>query len=86
MYVYGRVSFLSLVFYEFLGFNIDSRSMTITLTAEKRDRVMENIRCVLSASTLTIRSLAQVIGQLVAAFPAVRFGPLFFRHLEDNKW
>ena len=70
---------------DILGFHIDSRSMTVTLTAEKRDRIMENIRCVLSASTLTIRSLAQVIGQLVAAFPAVRFGPLFFRHLEDNK-
>jgi hypothetical protein len=33
----------------------------------------------------SIRELAQVIGLLVAAFPAVFWGPLFYRQLEDLK-
>ena len=32
-----------------------------------------------------IRQLASVIGKLVAAFPAVQFGPLYYRSLEKDK-
>ena len=35
--------------------------------------------------TPTIRQVAKVIGKLVAAFPAVEFGPLYYRTLERDK-
>ena len=37
------------------------------------------------ASDTTIRHVSKVIGKLVAAFPAVQHGPLFYRALERDK-
>ena len=37
------------------------------------------------AKRLSIRELAQLIGKMVSSFPAVRFGPLHYRHLEQVK-
>ena len=34
---------------------------------------------------ITIREVAQVISQLVATFPAVLWGPLFYRNLDSLK-
>ena len=34
---------------------------------------------------MTIHDLAEVIGLLVSSFPGVLHGPLFYRHLENDK-
>ena len=70
---------------QFLGVIIDSNSMEIILTPE---RAKDLKKCCINAEKkkkLTIRALARVIGKLVAAFPAVKWGPLYYRHLEEDK-
>ena len=69
---------------EHLGFFLDSKTMTISLGISKRDHVKLLIQQLLS-STITVRDLAQVIGTLVASFPAVEYGRLFYRQLEMLK-
>ena len=68
-----------------LGFYIDSVSMRVTLTEDKIDNVSDLCYNLLNSKVITIRFLAQVIGKIVSCFPAVRFGPLFFRNLEYEK-
>ena len=58
--------------------------MTVSLGISKRDYVKLLIQQLLS-STITVRDLAQVIGTLVASFPAVEYGRLFYRQLEILK-
>ena len=69
---------------EHLGFLLNSKTMTVSLGISKRDHVKLLIQQLLS-SNITVRDLAQVIGTLVASFPAVEYGRLFYRQLEMLK-
>ncbi len=64
---------------EFLGFLLNSISMTIRLPTAKA--------CVnlLDKGKITVRELAHVIGLLVSSLPGVQFGELHYRKLEINK-
>ena len=73
---------------ERLGFYIkmyftltDSFHMTITLTNEKKQTILNFCTAARLADTLTIRELAKLIGNLVA----VRYVRLFYRQLEKDK-
>ena len=70
---------------KYLGFWLDSEKMTVTLPAERAQRLYTACQDLKMRKQVTIRLLAQVIGQIVAAFPAVLWGPLFYRDLEANK-
>ena len=61
----------------FLGFVINTVTMTIYLTAEKATSVQQICRTLLHRQTYSIRDVAQVIGKLVSA--------LFYRALEKDK-
>ena len=69
----------------FLGFIIDSVSMTVSLTEEKREKILKNCKLLLQQDKPQIRTVARVIGMLTASFPAVKHGPLHFRALESCK-
>ena len=69
----------------FLGFIIDSITMTITLTTEKKEKISNICQDLIESKKPTIRSLAKVIGNLVASFPAVKYGKLHYRNLENEK-
>lgn len=69
----------------FLGFVFNSISMTITLTSEKKEKIVLLCKEVLSSNKLTIRKMASLIGNLVSSLPAVPFGKLFYRSLERDK-
>ena len=69
----------------FLGFIIDSVSMTIKLTEEKRDKIVQNCKLLLQQDKIQIRTVARVIGMLTASFPEVKYGALHFRGLEGCK-
>ncbi|CAB4029258.1 Hypothetical predicted protein, partial [Paramuricea clavata] len=56
----------------FLGFEINSITMKITLTREKIAKISARITEILALSK-TIREVAQIIGYLVSSFPAVRY-------------
>ena len=51
----------------FLGVIIDSLHMTITLTNEKKQKILKLCTAARLAHTLTIRELAKLIGNLVAS-------------------
>ena len=59
--------------------------MTITLTLEKKNKKInlyeENFR----EDAVTIRFLSKLIANLVATFPAVTLGPLYYKALETDK-
>ena len=70
---------------QYLGVIIDSESMTVTLTADRARSLKEGCRELRGKKKPTIREAAQVIGKIVASFPAVRYGPLHYRSLEEDK-
>ncbi|KAK7109102.1 hypothetical protein V1264_013207 [Littorina saxatilis] len=70
---------------QYLGVLIDSIAMTVSLTKVRSDNLIECCKRALKVQLITIRDLAKVIGKLVASFPAVRYGPLFYRKLESVK-
>ena len=59
--------------------------MTITLTTEKKGKIKELCEYMLQNNKLTIRDVAKLIGNLVAAFEAVLMGQLYYRCLETQK-
>lgn len=69
----------------FLGFQIDSTSYTLTLPEEKVDKIVRVCRRLLNTTEPTIREVAQVSGNLVSAFPAVKYLQLFYRSVEACK-
>ena len=69
----------------YLGMIIDSTDMSVTLTHEKIQSILQACKHLLEAKFITIRDLAKAIGKMIASFPAVKYGPLHFRHLEENK-
>ena len=69
-----------------LGFRINSVSMSIRLTADKANDLKQACERLLKSSRpLTIREVALVIGKIVASFPGVTYGPLYYRDLEKTK-
>ena len=70
---------------EFLGFLLNSNSMTIRLPRRKAINVRQACENLLNQSNPTIREVAQVIGLLVSSLPGVQFGELHYRHLERNR-
>ena len=70
---------------DILGFTINSLTMRVSLTSEKRDSLLEGVTTFSHRSSVKIRELAAIVGRLVAAFPGSQFGPLFYRGLEARK-
>ena len=70
---------------EFLGFLLNSVSMTIRLPPAKASYVKKSCVDLQRQAQLTIRELAHVIGLLVSSLPGVQFGELHYRQLEINK-
>jgi hypothetical protein len=76
---------------KYLGFLINSRDMTISLPIEKSSKIREFLRHALqdadSQTPWTIRKAALLIGWLIAALPATRYGAGHFCSLENaKKW
>ena len=71
---------------QFLGFVIDSDRMLLMLTGIKRFKIHDKITSFLSKNQCTIRELAEIIGILVAACPAVRYGWIYYKNLEIDKY
>ena len=70
---------------QYLGVIINSCDMTVTLTEERKASLLSACDQLLRAGRVTIQDLAKMIGKIVASFPAVKFGPLHYRHLEGCK-
>ena len=66
---------------EFLGFVIESITMTITLNKNKSQKLKTLCANLLSGVTV-IRTISQVFKKLTSSFPASKFGRLHHRNLE----
>ena len=70
---------------EFLGFLLNSISMTIRLPPSKAVHVKSACENLLSKTKVTIRELARVIGLLVSSLPGVQFDRLHYTQVEKDK-
>lgn len=69
----------------FLGFQLDTISMRVTLPTKKIEEILYICSQCKRRNSVVIHELASLIGKLVATFPAVRHGPLHYRELEKEK-
>ena len=69
----------------FLGFNIDSERMVVTLPVEKIEKITQACTELYKRHKAKIRDVAHVVGLIVSSFSAVEFGPLFYRSIEQEK-
>ena len=69
----------------FLGFVIDSVQMNLEIAEQKKNKICNLCLEILQKEKITLRTLASVIGNFVASFPAVPLGPFFYRNLEKQK-
>ena len=68
-----------------LGFVIDSKNMTITVTSDKKQKIKDLCVETLRHNSLSIRDFTKLIGNLVATCETVPLGPLYYRSLEIDK-
>jgi hypothetical protein len=55
------------------------------MTPSKSAKLAQACQSLLGKKSLTIREVASVVGLMVSSFPGVRYGPLFYRSLENEK-
>lgn len=70
----------------FLGFIYDTVHMSLSLPEEKRKGILQFVKKFSSLPKCSIRELSQFIGVLTAACPAVRYGWLYTKTLERQKY
>ena len=70
---------------EFLGFVINSKEMVISLPHQRLQSLRSLAKRTHRQERVTIRQLAQLLGMMTAAHPAILPAPLHYRHLERTK-
>ena len=68
-----------------LGFILNSREMSVTISEEKVEKLKELANTVLGFFRVQICLVAKLIGYMVSCFPAVEYAELFYRQLEIDK-
>lgn len=71
---------------KFLGFIYNTVDMTLSLPEEKRKGIMQFVTKFTSLPKCSIRELSRFIGMLTAACPAVRYGWLYTKSFERQKY
>ena len=70
---------------EFLGFIINSILMTVSVTTEKKKKLVKLCKDVLDRHKVAIRKVASLLGKFTSCFIAVPCGKLHYRALERDK-
>ena len=70
---------------EYLGFIINSVDMTVRVNERQAKKIADACMSLMSCDSCTLLKLAKVVGLLVASFPGVEFGPVFYRKLDNAK-
>lgn len=71
---------------KYLGFNWNTRKMIIELTTEKKETIYKKAKEFYHKKNCKIRELAQFLGSLIASCPAVKYGNLYTKSLEREKY
>ena len=69
---------------DFLGLMIDTRSMIISLPAEKLKKIRAEARKMAQSMSVLARDLARLLGKMNATSSVLPVAPLFCRHLQRN--
>lgn len=69
----------------FLGIIINSKKTILELPLEKRRKIFDLLTTTLKKNIIKIEKLAELVGTLVAACPAVAYGWLYYKELEILK-
>jgi len=69
----------------YLGLLFDSKSMSVYLPDHKVIKIRRLVRQALKYKKMSVLSLSQLVGNLVAACPAVRYGQMYIKRLEFDK-
>ena len=69
----------------YLGFVFNSKEMLVTLTSEKREKILESCKSFFKKDSFTIRELSSLIGTLTSTFPGKNYGLLYYRELDKCK-
>ena len=69
----------------YLGFIINSINMTVRLTDKRKQKLKLWAIHIFKNEYNKIKDVAKLIGLMVASFPAVTYGPLYYRNLEREK-
>lgn len=70
---------------QFLGFILNTQAMTIRLPDNKSEEIQSLCTELMQIANPSIRQVARIIGKMVASFPAVQYGQLYYRALERDK-
>ena len=70
---------------EFLGFILDSQTMTVGLTHPKRKKILRLAKNLIHHERCSVQELAEFIGNLVAAEPSIENAPLHYKSLEIDR-
>ena len=70
---------------ELLGFSLDTSAMTISLPKQKLSVIQRTASQLLQQTRVSARELSQLLGMLVAAYPAVLPAPLHYRAVDRAK-
>ena len=70
---------------EFLGFVVDSLTLSLALPRDKIRNVRKECQALLNLPLVTVRQLAKLLGHLTSTIQAVFPGPLHFCHLQNEK-
>lgn len=69
----------------FLGFNLDSGTMTVSPTEQKVLKTLKSCKKLKAKQNPLISEVAEVIGILVSNFLGTQFGQHYYRSLEHDK-
>ena len=69
----------------YLGLVFNSKKMSVTLTSEKKEKIIESCKSLFKKDSFTIRELSILIRTLTSTFPGNKFGPLYYRELDKSK-
>lgn len=70
----------------FLGLIFNTNDLSVSVSDDKVKNCLNLIKELLSKESVKIRFLAKVIGTLISVCPAVRYGILYTKELERNKY
>ena len=69
----------------YLGFILNSVTMTVSLPANKADSIQKACASLLKKTICPIQTVAELVGQMVGSFPGVEHGKLYYRNLDNDK-
>ena len=69
----------------FLGFELDSRDMSVSLTQEKKEKFVRAAEDVLNKELSSVREVAGLVGLMIAYSPALEYGGAHIKALERDK-